>query len=127
VATGQKNIPKDLRAVSAEEQYAILADGKTQKDYLAAWNMRLGDAAAKNKKIVDELVAEKRATIERSLKAGGTTVDIDVHAHYLMQNARLQDIPNKDALYSYVALALLQGLEEYRKASRLKFTYLVKA
>jgi len=89
--------------------------------------MRLGDAAAKNKMIVDELVAEKRATIERGLKAGGTTVDIETHTHYLMQNARLHDIPNKDALSSYIALSLFHGLEEYRKASRLKFTYLVKA
>jgi hypothetical protein len=115
-----------MRSVSAEEQYALLADGKTQKEYLAAWNLRLGDAAAKNKRVVDELIAEKRATVERALKAGGTTVDIETHTHYLMQNSRLQDIPNRDALSAYIALSFFQGLEEYRKASRLKFAYLIK-
>jgi len=124
--TDQKIIPKDCRAVSAEEQYALLSAGKTIKDYLAEWNMRLGKAAAENKRIVDDAIEEKLALIQRALKSGSMVVEIAVQTHYLVQNTRLSALANKEALSAYISLYLYHALEEYRKATRHKFVYLVK-
>jgi hypothetical protein len=115
----------DGRAVSPEEQYAILSAGRTIKDYLAGWNRRIGAAATENKRIVDDIIGAKLSILQRGLKSGSTTVDLKMQTDYIMQNKRLAGL-NEDALSSYISLYLFHGLEEYRKTNRLKISYIVR-
>jgi hypothetical protein len=126
MAVRQKINPADSRMVSPEEQYAILSAGRTLKDYLAGWNVRLGKAAHENKRIVDDLIDEKLTTVLRGLRGGGTAVDIEVHTEILVRNKRLADLLNKDALSSYISLSIFHALEDFRKTNKLKFLYIVR-
>ena len=122
----QKAIPDDSRAVTPEEQYAILSAGKSIKEYLAGWNIRIGAAATENKRIVDGIIDDKLAAMQRALKSGSTAVDIGLQTDYIMRDKRFVDIGKKDAVFGYISLYMYTSLEEFRKANRLKFIYLVK-
>jgi len=75
---------------------------------------------------VDDMVAEKLGPIKRKLKAGDKTVEIGLQAYYILNSPRLDGLQNKESLFSYVCLSMLEALEEFRKANRLSFAYLAK-
>lgn len=122
----QKAVPKNLKLVSSEELFNLFSKGKSKAQHLAIWNRQLGQAADENKRIVDEIVAEKLGPIKRKLKGGEKTVEIGLHAYYILNSPRLDGLQNKESLFAYVGLAMLEALEEFRKANRLNFTYLAK-
>jgi len=122
----QKALPKNLKPVTPDEIQALFSKGKTKSQHLAVWNRQIGQAADENKRIVDEIVAEKLGPIKRKLKAGEKTVEVGLHAYYILNSPRLDGLQNKEALYAYVGLSMIEALEEFRKANRLTFTYLAK-
>jgi len=126
MGAGNMSGSDDKCQVTPEEQHAIFAAGKTMKDYLAGWNMRIGSAALENKRIVDDVIDEKLEALQRGLKTRASSVDIKEHTDYLMRSPRLKEVKNRDALASYISLYLFHGLEEFRKANRLKFSYIAR-
>jgi hypothetical protein len=122
----EKSLPKNLKPVTPDEQYEVLAKGKTKGQHLSIWNRQLGQAAEENKRIVDDIVAERLGPIKRKLKSGDKTVEIGLQAYYILNSPRLDGLQNKDSVFAYVGLSMLEALEEFRKTNRLSFTYLVK-
>jgi len=122
----QKALPKNLKPVSPDELFTIFSKGKSKAQHLAIWNRQIGQAADENKRIVDDMVAEKLGPIKRKLKAGDKTVEIGLQAYYILNSPRLDGLQNKESLFSYVCLSMLEALEEFRKANRLSFAYLAK-